>query len=315
MHMHHGRLSIIESTANSVKVLVLFLYIYLVLIFHLLLISIFTMSASAATSTTTPAFNCQLEVVEKASMLALQAPSVDDPFDLLEAWGRDIALFFTCLRTKDRNKVLLTVTEVGNLLRTFQDRLDVCRHIPRLSWCRRWLPLTVEASTASLWAFVALSRPQQSPPAVARLATPPEPSKSSKGKGRTMLPAADYSSGVFPSPTVTDDNDNIKESMNSATAGTSDGEPNEKRPVRRMSQVKHRREDAPQVTAIPSLLVDRPAKRPRPSSKRSRLSFSQMNLAPSSLRILSHKGRSDRELSSNITYKTLEKWRENARYA
>ncbi|KAG1860185.1 hypothetical protein DFJ58DRAFT_744581 [Suillus subalutaceus] len=232
------------------KYLSFFLYIYLVLIFHLLLISIFTMSASAATSTTAPAFNCQLEVVETASMLALQAPSADDPFDLLEAWGRDIALFFTCLRTKDRNKVLLTVTEVSNLLRTFQDRLDVCRHIPWLSWGRRRLPLTVEASTASLRTFVALSRPQQSPPAVARLVTPPEPSNSSKGKGRTMLPAADHSSGVFPSPTVTNDNDNIKESMNSAAAGASDSELNGKHPVRRTSQVKHRREHAPQVAAI-----------------------------------------------------------------
>lgn len=45
-----------------------------------------------------------------------------------------------------------------------------------------------------------------------------------------------------------------------------------------------------------SLLVDRPVKRPRLSSKRSRFSSSQMNLAPSSLRTLSHKGRSDQEL-------------------
>ncbi|KAG1818756.1 uncharacterized protein BJ212DRAFT_1347447 [Suillus subaureus] len=67
------------------------------------------MPASAATTTAAPAFNRQLEVVEIASMLTLQAPSADDPFDLLEAWGRDIALFFTCLHTEDHNKVLLTV--------------------------------------------------------------------------------------------------------------------------------------------------------------------------------------------------------------
>ncbi|KAG2146814.1 hypothetical protein DEU56DRAFT_786596 [Suillus clintonianus] len=238
-----------------------------------------------STSAVAPAFNRR--VVEIASMLSLQAPGANAHFDMLEEWGRDVALFFTWLHTKE-HKEPFTLTAVSNLRTTFQDQVDTHRHLSWLSWGRLWLPLTVEASRAALRALIVeldiedpLASHQQSPPAVA---TVPELSNNSKGKDRATPPAADHSPDPAP---PTDENDDPQDSTDSASSD--DGGRNKEIPARTSTpRAKRPREPSPQVDARPSndQTHSSPASR---SSKRPRLSgFRTLRL--------SHKGRSSGEL-------------------
>ncbi|KAG1727999.1 hypothetical protein EDB19DRAFT_172586 [Suillus lakei] len=198
-----------------------------------------------------------------------------------------VALFFTRLHTEE-HRASFMLAAVSNLCTTFQDQVDTRRHLPWLSWGRLWLPLTVEASRASLRTFMAgldiedpLASSQQSPPVVA---TVPEPSNNREGRGRGASPAVDHSSKLDPSPP--DGDDDLQDSTDSA--GSDDGKINEETPARptSASRAKRPRELSPQVDTRPSndQMHSLPTNR---SSKRSRLS---------SFRTFSHKGRSSDEL-------------------